>query len=465
MQNPHVGPFALLRRVSADAGEELWQAERVGSDRAPRVVAIRRAADPGDRAIATRVTREYAVLRELDDPHIPAALGHFAGEAALAVGWAPGPTLAQAASAHRRGRLTLDAATVVDLCTELAQALRHAHGRADPQGGPIMHGRLEAHRIRVAPDGSLRLLGLGRSGPPAAPGTLSPERLAGAPPSVLADQWSLGALLVELLGGVPLYTGGPPDQVGAAARREGHVDPWLAPISRVNPAAGRLLERLLAPSPRARFADEGELVRSLQALGRTLPGASDRQGLVERLQDLARIDAPTPVAEPPADGPLAAEPSVAGPLAAEPSVAIPRLMRLSGPTEDPARDEDPQDARTVPRVGPLTLLAPLGPGLWDPEDADPEDADPEEGAPRAADAEGAEREGPGAALSDSEGMGPDDLTQIDVGGPYGGGPYGGDDGEEDERPARPRMQPTELLAIGAVVVLALALLIGLALRT
>ncbi len=280
MTEPRVGPFILRQQVDSGADEALWLAERVGRERRPRWAAVR-VPTTSRGAAADRIAVEYGVLRELDDPRLPRVLGHFPGVGALAVAWVPGASLQTAWEAHRRGLLTLHAATVLALGQDLAEALRHIHSRRDADGQPLVHGRLAASHLRISRHGRVALLGAGR--PDADPGlnALSPECLGGGAITPPTDQWALGALLVEMLGGERLYAG-----LSQRERLEGQVAPWVDPIAAVNPEVGRLLTRLLARDAAARFTDEGELVAALAHARRGLGGVADLRALGEALAEL-----------------------------------------------------------------------------------------------------------------------------------------------------------------------------------
>ncbi|RME22261.1 MAG: hypothetical protein D6798_16285, partial [Deltaproteobacteria bacterium] len=291
MSQPRIGPFILRQQVGGDADEALWLAERVGRNRPPRWAAVRVPADSRGPA-AERIAAEYAVLRELDDARLPRVLGHFPGAGALAVEWVPGGSLEAAWEAHRRGLLTLKATTVLAVCQELAEVLRHIHGRRGDDGQPFVHGRLAARHVRITRQGRVVLLGTGRPGADPGLAGLSPELAAGGRATPATDRWALGALLVELLGGVRVYTG-----QAAAGPVEGRVEPWVDPIAAVNPEIGRLLRRLLAPDPARRFADDGEIVAALAHARRGLGGTADLRGLGE---SIAALDPGAPAAPSPA---------------------------------------------------------------------------------------------------------------------------------------------------------------------
>lgn len=412
-----VGPFALERRLRAAEGQEVWRARRVAGEREPRQVLIRRVSPELDGEARAQgvaaLEAEYETLRLLDDPRIPTVFGHFAGQAALARTLAEGPSLAEILDAHREGRIRLDAPTVLDLVDEVAQALRHAHGRTDAQGRPIVHGHLNPRCVRLQLDGSVLVLGFGRALPPTRPGVLAPERLLGGPATPASDQWALAALMIELLTGQALYEAdGRVADLGQ--RLEGRVDELIAPLSRRHPALGRLLTRMLAPRPELRFSDEGELVRALQQVRRSLPGPSHRRSLAEQL---------APAVDPPPTAPTMvpeeASVSRAGrppEMQADPPPSTPGTLDLAVMAASPG-------AGGEPLPGPLPTPDPPPPGAEEPEETTEPHTEPR-------------------------------LVPLDPEQPAA----------EDRRAARPGLLLTEKVGIGMILLLGVALLAAWALR-
>ncbi len=273
-----VGPFQLVERIDLWRDVGLYRAERPAGSRQPRVVAIRLAEAPRDEQAGAWVRHEYDVLRALDDPRIPVAHGYYSSQVAVAQSHVDGLSFAELFALRREGALQIDIATAIDVVVELAQALRHAHGAAGPDG-PVVHAQLCPARVMLRRDGQVVLTGFGTAPRPLPPGYTPPEVAAGAFLDPRTDQWALGAFLVELVLGLPLYTGATaPDRAAIECR----VEPWVRRVEQRHPAVARLLAKLLAPAAGARFAREMELVSALLALGREAPGRADRVGLITR---------------------------------------------------------------------------------------------------------------------------------------------------------------------------------------
>lgn len=239
---------------------------------------MRLAEAPRDEQAGAWVRHEYDVLRALDDPRIPVAHGYYSSQVAVALTHVDGLSLQQVFDLRRDGELQLDIATSLDIATELAQCLRHAHSAAGPDG-PIVHAQLDPDSVMLRRDGQVVLTGFGTAPRPRPPGYTSPEAAAGAFLDARTDQWCLGALLVEMVLGLPLYTGtNAPDRAAIECR----VEPWVARIEQRHPAVARVVARLLSPAAGARYPREMELISDLLALSREAPGRADPLALISR---------------------------------------------------------------------------------------------------------------------------------------------------------------------------------------
>jgi len=99
------------------------------------------------------------------------------------------------------------------------------------------------------------------------PGYMSPEHASGGVEiSVRADLYSLGAVLYEMLGGEPPFTGPQPHAVLMRTLTETPV-PITKKRDGLPPEVGVVLDRLLAKDPAARYASAAEVVEALSGIG------------------------------------------------------------------------------------------------------------------------------------------------------------------------------------------------------
>jgi serine/threonine protein kinase len=155
------------------------------------------------------------------------------------------------------------------LLNELSDALEHAHQHA------LIHGGLEpSHILLDSETGNVRLLGLGEAavwadhragGHPSHSGYLSPEVRSGQPPTATSDQYSFGAIALELLTDVPA-------DKALRALREAAAGNEVPMSLDLNERAALVLSKATDPDPASRFASVGEANRALQiALGYQVP--------------------------------------------------------------------------------------------------------------------------------------------------------------------------------------------------
>jgi serine/threonine protein kinase len=151
-----------------------------------------------------------------------------------------------------------------DLVAQIASALRALHGIG------VCHNDIKPGNILQRGDGSIALADFGMATATGAPsraqiaGTpayMSPEMGHGARHDQRSDLYSLGIILFEMLNGRAPYTGGDPMRLIFQ-----HAN---AALPALPPQAGPLapvVARLLAKSPRDRFASAEELIRCLKTL-------------------------------------------------------------------------------------------------------------------------------------------------------------------------------------------------------
>ncbi len=209
------------------------------------------------KAAGPAAAAEIAALAALRHPHLVRFAGAEAGLVATAR--IPGPSLAGLLAA--RGRVSWRAAAA--MLAPVADALAAVHAAG------WVHGDVSASNVVVGPDATGVLVDLGRARPVGAlaapagtPGSVAPEVEAGVAGGPAADVFSLAAVVVEAVTGVP---------------------PTAATV--LPPGVALALRRALAPDPAARPA-AAELAAALRAAAGPQPVSGSR-GIV------AESDAPT----------------------------------------------------------------------------------------------------------------------------------------------------------------------------
>jgi hypothetical protein len=202
--------------------------------------------------------RELAKAQRLGGHrNLAAALGVVSEGRELIVAheWQEGHSLREIIDAQRTKGETVGAESAHTLLSHVASGLDHAYAQ-------LVHGGVNPSNIFITSAGRVKVGGLGLTlgvpglarggGPAGAPEGvyLAPEVAAGNDPTPASDVYSLGAILFELLAGAPPV-------------------PPLRPPSRIVTSVPLALDavvgRALLPTPTARFANPGELMRAFGA--------------------------------------------------------------------------------------------------------------------------------------------------------------------------------------------------------
>lgn len=180
----------------------------------------------------------------------------------------------------REGR-TGDLRERVDLLRQIAQGLRHAHGR------DVVHRDVKPANVRVSPDGRARILDFGiakvltaeeeltRTGMSlGTAGYVSPEQLRDVEVDQRADIFSFGVVAYELISGRRPFSGG---SISELFYQISHEEP--APLREVapdcDPDLAAVVERCLAKDRDERYEDFDAVLEALDGAG---AGAADGAG-------------------------------------------------------------------------------------------------------------------------------------------------------------------------------------------
>ncbi len=209
-----------------------------------------------------RLLSEARTLAQVHHPNVVTVHGADVrdGRAGLWMELVEGQTLEARLTAH--GPVGAgEAATIgIDLCRALAAV--HAAG--------LVHGDVKAQNVVREQGGRIVLMdfGAGRAqgadvaGVAGTPMYLAPEVLAGEPPTIQSDLYSLGVLLFHVLTRAYPYAG-----VDIDGLRNAHADGqrrWLRDLRPELPSElVHVIERALEADPARRFATAGEMERAL----------------------------------------------------------------------------------------------------------------------------------------------------------------------------------------------------------
>ncbi len=273
----NLGRYRVLAKLGEGGMGEVYRAEDTLLRRA---VALKRLAPAlaSDEAHKRRLLREARSVSALSHPNIATLFDVFesSGETFLVMELVAGESL--------RARLTrpLALGEAIRIMRQCAEALEAAH-RAG-----IVHRDVKPENISLAADGHVKILdfGIAQRLPLDDTGTattetatlrgtpryLAPEVLQQAEPDARADIFSLGVVFYEMLTGRHPFESG--TMASTIARILTETPP---PPSRLNsavpPEVDRMVGKMLARDPAARYPSAADLLRDIDRAARLTPAA------------------------------------------------------------------------------------------------------------------------------------------------------------------------------------------------
>lgn len=260
--------FDVLERVGDGPLFEVFKARERQTE---RVCAVKRVnlAFAGDEAFVHALQQTIPQVADLSHPNIARTYELDRSEAAPAIvqEFVRGINLKE--RIRRIAPFTLSVA--VDFLIGAAEGLQYAHARG------ILHGDLRPHNIIVSPEGVVKLTDFGvaeaiSASPKATAANLdravhyqAPEISAGGRAAAESDIYSLGAILYEMLTGVPPYEGDTPGVVADKHR----AAPIPSPHD-MNPGVPKSVEGIviksLQKSPGDRYRSVSDLLSDLKSV-------------------------------------------------------------------------------------------------------------------------------------------------------------------------------------------------------
>jgi pimeloyl-ACP methyl ester carboxylesterase/tetratricopeptide (TPR) repeat protein len=223
----------------------------------------------GEQELKVRFLQEAEAIASLDHANICAVLEVEeldGGQLFMVMPFYEGETLKQKIA---RGPLAV--AQALDYASQIAAGLAHAHAAG------IVHRDIKPANVIVAPGERVKILDFGiaklshrnltQTG--TVLGTLSymsPEQACGDPVDQRTDLWALGAVLYEMLAGVPPFAAASPEALYFAIQ---YRDPLNLTSFRSDlaPALVAIVHRLLEKDTARRYGDARELLAELERAG------------------------------------------------------------------------------------------------------------------------------------------------------------------------------------------------------
>jgi len=260
----HFGPYELLEEIGRGGMGVIYKARQPGLD---RIVALKMllAGEFADAKARERLLREARIAARLTHPGIVTIheVGEHGGRPYFAMGYVPGPNLAQLC---REGLLPVN--TAVRYAGQLAQAVHYAH-----QHG-VIHRDLKPANILISPDNEAKLTDFGLTKSledptrtiesAGSPNFMAPEQADSSlgVTGTHTDVFGLGAILYYLLTGRPPAMG---ESLSETLRAVVACEP--VPPRQLRPALPRDLETLtlkcLEKEPARRYASAQEVAEEL----------------------------------------------------------------------------------------------------------------------------------------------------------------------------------------------------------
>jgi hypothetical protein len=275
--------YRVLDRIGVGGMAEVFRATALGSRGFERTFVIKR--------ILPRLASTPEFLRMfVDEAKISALLSHpnivqvfaFAetdGIPLLVMEHVDGCDLGEVLRVLGARGVAMPPAVAAEIARQCCLALDYAHRLTDSDGKPlgIVHRDVTPSNIMVSWEGAVKLLdfGIARAVPGVRTshtttgmmkgkfGYVAPEQIAGGAVDHRADLFALGAVLHEALSNRRLFAGD--SDLGTLKNL---MEMTVAPPSRLNPAVGRSLDRIvmraLRRDPAERFATAGQMAAELE---------------------------------------------------------------------------------------------------------------------------------------------------------------------------------------------------------
>jgi len=267
-----VGPYTVVRRLGQGGMSNVYLANDELNNREV-VLKFPHEELLGDVSSHERFNREVKIGKLLDSDHIQRLyeLADEKGSPYLVLEYVPGEPMRYLLRDRKHKHGPEDFQAVVDLGTQIGNALAHAHSHE------VAHRDLKPENIIITPDGVAKVMDFGiallrgarrvtwgpMSNQVGTPDYMAPEQIQGSRGDARTDIYALGMILYEYIAGRLPYDGDNPLSV-----MNQHVTAKSPPIHKFRKDVPRTLEEIILKairrSPQDRWATMDEFVNALE---------------------------------------------------------------------------------------------------------------------------------------------------------------------------------------------------------
>jgi serine/threonine-protein kinase len=284
--------YRLVARIAGGGMGEVYRGQDLLLDRtiAVKVLQPNLASDP---ALVARFKAEARAAARLTHPNVVGVYDWGSQDEStyyMVMEYVPGTDLRDVLV----NRGSVDVSQAIEIVTAVCDALAAAHA------GGLVHRDVKPENVLVSRSGAMKVAdfgiaavtGLDRTQPGGmVSGTLrylSPEQAAGGDASTSSDLWAAGALLSELVTGMPPLQG-----AGADLLRRRATEPPIPPSalsSQVPPSVDAIVTKACAVDPAERYETAVEMRAALQRVAGELGAPAPLDQLLDEVTGEIRLD-------------------------------------------------------------------------------------------------------------------------------------------------------------------------------
>ncbi|HXW73918.1 MAG TPA: protein kinase [Steroidobacteraceae bacterium] len=330
-----LGKYPLLGVIGKGSMGVLYKSVDPHIKRAVALKTIRRdlLEDDGTENFSARFRNEAQAAGSLAHPGIVSVYeyGEDGAYAYIAMEYVEGRSLRECFEQ----RVAFSVTQVVDVVSQLLEALQYAHERG------VWHRDIKPANILIQGDGRVKVTDFGIARIESSmltqvgaimgtPGFIAPEMYLGDTFDSRIDVFAAGVVLYQLLAGAPPFTG-TAEKVMFKVCYETPVPPSVAGrLATLQPFDGVVM-RALAREPGERFTTAAQFLAALKVAHGQFsgPGGSDETIIRPRVSASAasRPSTKDPASQPPASQPAAGQPAAGQPAASQPRASQPQASQ------------------------------------------------------------------------------------------------------------------------------------------